>query len=185
MAKLMLSGVRLAFANLFKPTSVESGGELSYSCSLLLPPDHKQVKEINAAIEAVGVEKWGAKWPTVKKEIMAKDRGPLHDGETKASYAGFEGMLFISARTKVSARPTVIDRDKTPLTEEDGRVYSGCYVNASIELWAQDNSFGKRINAQIRGVQFVRDGDAFGGGSPASSDEFDEVTEGADADDLA
>jgi hypothetical protein len=34
-------------------------------------------------------------------------------------------------------------------------------------------------------VQFLRDGDAFAAGRPADSDEFDEVTEGADAAEFA
>lgn len=33
--------------------------------------------------------------------------------------------------------------------EADGLVYSGCYVNARIELWAQDNANGKRVNAKL------------------------------------
>lgn len=54
-------------------------------------------------------------------------------------------------------------------------------MNASIELWAQDNKqFGKRINAQLRGVQFLRDGDAFAAGSPASEDEFEDLGDQGD-----
>ena len=98
----------------------------------------------------------------------------MHDGDSKAEYEGFEGNFFISSRAKV--RPSVFDGQRQELTQADGKPYSGCYVNASIELWAQDNSFGKRINAQLRGVQFLRDGDAFaGGGQPADADEFDEL----------
>lgn len=183
--KLMLKNVRLAFPNLFKPTTVNGEGEPAYSCSLILPPNHPQLEELRKAQENVGKDKWGDKWATVKKEITAKDRFAMHDGDTKSQYDGFEGNFFVAARAKQSARPTVIDGNKSPLTEADGRPYAGCYVNASIELWAQDNAYGKRINAQIRGVQFFRDGDSFGGGSAASTDEFDEVSEGATADDLA
>ena len=39
-------------------------------------------------------------------------------------------------------------------------------------LWAQNNGYGKRINAQLDGVQFVRDGEAFGEGG-ISADAFD------------
>lgn len=47
-----------------------------------------------------------------------------------------------------------------------------------------DNNFGKRINASLGGVQFYRDGDAFAGGGVASEDDFDDVSEGADAESL-
>lgn len=183
--KIMLNNVRLAFPNLFKPTTVNSEGEPAYSASFILTADHSQLAAIRAAQEVVGKEKWGEKWAAVKKEIAAKDRFALHDGDTKSQYDGFEGNFFVASRAKQSARPTVIDGNKHPLTEGDGRPYAGCFVNASIELWAQDNAYGKRINAQVRGVQFLRDGDSFGGGSPASSDEFETVADGATADELA
>ncbi|EOA7521129.1 ssDNA-binding protein, partial [Escherichia coli] len=43
---------------------------------------------------------------------------------------------------------------------------------------------GKRINASLGGVQFLRDGDAFAGGGVASADDFDDISEGADAEAL-
>ena len=65
----------------------------------------------------------------------------------------------------------MINSDRTPLTAKDGVIYPGCYVNVSIDFWAQDNSYGKRINAQLRGVQFVKDGERLGG-SVAAADDF-------------
>ena len=73
----------------------------------------------------------------------------------------------------------VINRDKTPITEDDNVVYAGCYVNAIITLWAQNNSYGKRVNAQLDGVQFVRDGEPFGDGG-ISVDQFDGFDDGDD-----
>ncbi len=184
MSKMMIQNARLAFPHLFKPASFDGTGEPSYSALLIIGPDHPQLADIRAAQEQVGLDKWGAKWPTVKKELAAKDKMALHDGNPKDK-DGLPGNFFVSTRSKPNSRPTVIDRDKTPLVETDGKPYGGCFINASIELWAQDNSYGKRINAQIRGVQFLRDGDSFAGGIPASSDEFEEVSDGAFADDLA
>uniref|UniRef100_T1HEF4 Uncharacterized protein n=2 Tax=cellular organisms TaxID=131567 RepID=T1HEF4_RHOPR len=47
-----------------------------------------------------------------------------------------------------------------------------------------DNNFGKRINASLGGVQFLRDGDAFAGGGVATPDDFENMSEGADAEAL-
>ena len=91
----------------------------------------------------------------------------------------------MAAASQENAPPTVIDRDRSPLSRTSGRPYAGCYVNASLEFWAQDNQWGKRINCTLRGVQFYRDGDSFSAGRPADSDEFEDVTEGAGADDFA
>ena len=67
------------------------------------------------------------------------------------------------------------------MTADDGIVYSGCYVNASIDIYAFDN-VGKGNSAGLRGVQFLRKGDAFGGGAAADESEFDEI--GVAEDDL-
>lgn len=185
--RLMLKNVRLSFPNLFEPSIVgdDPKAKPRYSAMLILPPDHPQVAEIRAAMVAVAKEKWNAKAGEIFKGLEKADKLALHDGDTKAQYDGVGGNLFISAAAQESARPTVIDANKSPLTAKDGRPYAGCYVNASIDIWAQDNGFGKRINAQLRGVQFYRDGDAFAAGRPADSDEFEEVTDGADAGEFA
>lgn len=180
--KLRLDNVRLAFPVLFEPRAVNGEGKPAFSASFLLDPADPQIKVINQAIEQVAREKWGAKADAILKQMRAQDKVCLHDGDLKANYDGFAGMLYLSARS--TTRPLVIDRDKTPLTEQDGKPYAGCYVNASVELWAQDNNYGKRINASLRGVQFLRDGDAFAGGGAASKDDFDDLTAGVAADDL-
>jgi hypothetical protein len=180
--KVKLTNVRLAFPALFEAKTVNGEGKPAFSAALLIDPADRQVKAINAAIEQVAKDKWGAKADTMLLGLRKTDKLALHDGDTKAQYDGFPGNLYISARS--ATRPLVIDADKSPLVEADGKPYAGCYVNASIELWAQDNNYGKRINASLGGIQFLRDGDAFAGGGAASEDEFDDVTSGADADSL-
>lgn len=177
--KLKLNNVRLAFPNIFEP-QVSEDGKASYGATLLFPRNHPQFAAVEAAIETVAKEKWGAKAEVTLKQLRAADKTALHNGDSKAQYQGFEGNFYVSARNPV--RPTALDADKTPLQQSDGRLYSGCYVNAVIELWPQDNKYGKRVNATLMGVQFLRDGDAFSGGGAASQDDFDDVTNGADAD---
>jgi hypothetical protein len=177
---IQLRKVRLAFPALFEPKSFGEG-DAAYSASLLIEPGSDNARRVEEAIENAAAEKWGTKAKQTLAELKAKDKVCLHDGSTKASYDGFEGMLFVSSRNK--SRPTVIDRDKTPLIAADGRPYAGCYVNAIVSIYAQDNTYGKRVNASLTGVQFHSDGDAFTGGAPASPDQFDDLSEGADAED--
>ena len=181
--RFSIADARLAFPNLFKAKAGPDGGEPSFSAALIIPPNHPIIPKLNAAFERLAKEKWGEKGPAIVKQLRAQDRLALHDGATKAGYAGYDGNMFINTRSKM--RPTVVDRNKVPLSEEDGKVYAGCYVNVSLELWAQDNNYGKRVNATLMGVQFFRDGDAFAGGGVAGDDDFDDVSIGATADDLA
>lgn len=175
--RFILKNVRLAFPNLWKATTVAGEGEPAFSAAFIFPADHPQIKQLEAEMLTVAKAKWGAKAEAIYKTLKATDKLAMHDGDTKAQYEGYGGNLFVSSRSKT--RPTVFNRDRTPLVAEDGKPYSGCYVNASFQLWAQDNNYGKRINAQLRGVQFFKDGDAFsGGGQPAGDDEFPDL--GAD-----
>lgn len=180
-------GVRLAFPALYEPKTDPDTGRKSFGAALIIGQDHPQIAEINRCMDAVGAAKWADKWGITKKGLEKQDRMALHDGDTKAKYDGYEGNLFVNANSNESAPPTVVDQLRQPLGAKSGKPYAGCYVNASIEFWAQKDhpKGGSRINAQLRGVQFVVDGDSFSAGRPADVDEFSEVTEGADASDFA
>ena len=172
--------VRLAFAqHLFEAGTVGGEGKHAYSCTAILAPDHPILAELAKAEEAVAKAKWEAKAPAILKSIRAADKGVIHDGDLKANYAGFEGNKFVSMRA--DKRPNVYHKDGSQLTEADGVVYSGCYAHVVLEVWAQDNQYGKRINAQITGVMFSRDGDSFGGGAtPATADDFADLSAAED-----
>lgn len=177
--------VRLAFAqHLFTAGTVGGEGKPAFSVTALLPPDHPVLKELEAAEAKVAKEKWGAKADALLKAIRAAGKGVIKDGDLKAQYAGFEGNKFVSTRSE--SRPNVYNRDGSQLTEADGVVYSGCYAHVMVEVWAQDNSYGKRINAQLTGVMFSRDGDSFGGGAtPATADDFADLSAAEEDDPLA
>jgi len=185
--RMLLKGVRLAFPELWEAKAVNPGDKPRFGATLIIPTDHPQIAEIRSKMDAVGAGKWGDKWPATKKLLEKQDRLALHDGDLKAKFDGFEGNYFISAGAQADVPPTVLDRDRTPLKQTSGRVYAGCFVNASIEFWPQKDhpKGGSRINAQLRGVQFAKDGDAFSAGRPASEDEFEDVSDGSDADDIA
>ncbi len=180
-------GVRLAFPALFEPKTDPDSGRKSFGAAFIISPNHPQLAEIEAAMDAVGASKWHDKWAITKKGLEKQDRMALHDGDIKSKYDGYAGNMFINANSNENTPPTVIDRDRAPLSAKSGRPYPGCYVNASVEFWPQKDhpKGGSRINAQLRGVQFVVDGDSFSAGRPADADEFEEVTEGAGADDFA
>lgn len=181
--KIKLNNVRLAFPQLWEAKTVNGEGKPAFAASFLVASDDPQVKVINSSIDQVAKEKWGAKADAILKQMRAADKVCLRNGDLKANYDGFAGAFFISARNPV--RPTVLAPDKTPLVEADGKPYAGCYVHAVLEFWAQDNNYGKRVNATLMGVQFFADGDSFTAGGAASEDDFDDVTAGATAEDLA
>ncbi len=179
--KIIVSEARLAFPDLFTAkgfTDPKTGktSDPTFSATLLVDrSDPSFRKVIEAEEDRVAKEKWGAKAANIMAEIRANNRSAIKKGELKASYDGFAGNDFISCNNKT--RPTAVARNGSQVTEADGVLYAGCYVLAHIALWAQDNAFGKRINANITGVQFLRDGDAFGGGAtPSAPDDFADLS---------
>ncbi len=181
--KVKLQNVRLAFSQIFEPKAFgEEGADPAYSCSFIFAKNHPAVRLINDAIEAVAKEKWQDQAKNILKQLRGADKICLHDGDLKPDYDGFAGNFFVAARNK--ARPLVLDRDKSPLTAADGKPYAGCYVNAVVMIWAQANNFGKRVNATLSSIQFLKDGDAFTGVAPATPDDFEDLSSGADAGDV-
>lgn len=179
-----LQNVRLSFPDLFEAKPFKAGDKPMHSATFLIPKGSKQDKEIWKAILDEAKVKFGEK--NAEKIIEQIKNNPnkfcYQDGDTK-TYDGYEGHMAL--RAKSEKRPTVINRDKTPLTASDGRPYAGCFVNAFVEFFGYDNT-GKGISAGLGGVQFVKDGVSFGGGTRVSEDDFDDLGDlgdGADTDD--
>jgi hypothetical protein len=146
---------------------MEEGQEKKFSAVFLLDDEKhaKLIEHIEKLIDRCALDQY-------KKKISFKKC--LRDGIEKPDMEGYgEGTHFISAARKT--RPAVVNRDLSPVTDEDGVIYAGCYVNATIRLWAQDNKWGKRVNAELRAVQFLKDGESFGAGPVNAEDEFDAI----------
>lgn len=164
--KIKINNVRLSFPSLFKTATFGSEDTGKYEATFILDKsEHKRViRIIEELINDLTKESF-------KGKSLPDDRVCLKDGDDQER-SEFEGKMTIKAATK--RRPLVIDRDRTPIVEEDDRMYPGCYVNAIISLWAQDNQWGKRINGSLEGVQFYRDGERFGEAG-ISVDEFEPI----------
>lgn len=137
----------------------------------LLPKDtHKQAKDL--------IKETILKICADNDTKVAVDKWFLTDGD-KGEKVEEEGHFKISARE--SKRPTCRNRDKSILDKDEVAdvIYGGCYVNILIRPWYQDGvkvgkGYGKRVNAGLVAVQFVRDGEAFGEGRIDDEGVFDE-----------
>jgi hypothetical protein len=174
--RIMLRDVRQSFMCYWKPEPFPNSTDPTpyFSGTYLLPADHPQLPELKKICLELCVEKWGkTKGPAIYKAIQMTGKIFLRDGNAKPDYDGFPGNWFISARSKVM--PSYFDGQKQPITEAQGVLYSGCYVNVSLEMFAYTKG-NNGLGARQRGVQFLRKGDAFGGGGPpADESEFDEI----------
>mgnify|MGYP003645223808 FL=1 len=162
--KIKLNNVRLSFPSIFNKS--EFNGQVGkFEATFLMNKESqaKMITDVQAQIALIQKD---------NKAKVSPDKLCLKDGEF-VDYDGYAGCMSIKAGS--NRRPTIIDRDKAPIVEDDNIVYAGCYVNAVIELWYQDNSYGKRVNCNLLGIQFAKDGETFGAGDTDVSDDFDTI----------
>lgn len=168
--EINLKNVRISFPKLFEPSAFQGQGKPKYSARFLLDKkEHNElIKQIIAKMKELAAESYPDKKVPPPAMLCLKDG----DQSGREDEAGFWTL-----NASETSRPVVVNRDKTPLVAEDEVIYPGCRVNVKVRLWAQSNQYGKRLNANLLGVQFVKDDARLGGGATRqSADEmFDDV----------
>lgn len=178
-----LKNVRLSFPDLFRAKPFKQGDVPKYKATFLFEKGSENDKIVKAAIiEAAKASKWGNKYKEVLEDIKGNPNKFCYQDGDKKKYDGYKGMMAVTASSKV--RPLIIDRDKTPLTEDDNKIHGGYYVNANIEFFGYSNS-GNGLAASLSGVQFYKIGELFSGSSISDPDDFEEVEDSEDDDDTA
>ncbi len=150
---IILKNVRVSFPHLFEKPII-NGEEGKYGATLMLEngKDDGQIQTVEKAINTLIQEKWKG------KVRIPSDKRCMRDGEDKGR-AEYDGYTVISANSGKAI--TVLDVQANKVTDPaKSQIYAGCYVNAKIGLWAQDNKYGKRINAELLAIQFVADGES-------------------------
>lgn len=176
--EIILKNVRTAFMNIYSPKAManDQNSKPAYGSKLIIEPGSENDKTIQAAMLKVAEEKWPGKGKAVLDKLIADKKTCYRMSEyTNANgdvYDGFENSYHLSTRSE-KLKPTVMNRFNADVTEGDqGAPYPGCYTHAAVDVWPQDNQFGRRINATLQGVMFAGDGAAFSGARPASDATF-------------
>jgi hypothetical protein len=140
-----------------------------------------------ATIDKVAEEAFRAK----KKATLASIQGNtnkffVRDGATKSTDDEDLSDVLIAAvnRNEQNGMPVYQDRKGNKLTTNTGLFYGGCYVNAIIDVFGL---MGKHTGlwATLGGLQFVRDGESFGGAIRLPDDAFEALDSGTEEDPLA
>ncbi|QKM47747.1 hypothetical protein B7760_01771 [Burkholderia glumae] len=200
--KVKLTNVRISFIdNLRSAAEYEKGdGKFRYSASFLVEPGSANDKAINDAIKAVAAEGWGKRADAMLESLRGNSNKYCYlDGNTKP-YDGYEDMMYITGhRKRDDGRPLLLDNVADPetgkparlidangdwLPGKEGRIYAGCYVNATIDIYAQTKT-NPGIRCGLQGVQFHAAGDSFSGASRGNEDDFEAAAPVEAEDDLA
>lgn len=164
--KVITGKVRLSYANVWEPASI-NGGEEKYSVSLIIPKsDTTTIGAIQAAVDAAveaGIGKFGGKKPN-----KASIKLPLRDGDIeRPEDENYKDAYFINANSRTA--PQIVDRKVQPILDRDA-VYSGCYARVSITLYAFNSNGNKGIACGLGNIQKLEDGEPLGGCTTAAAD---------------
>lgn len=175
---IILRNVRIAFADgVHTPKAFEGTGDKSYGATFLVEPGSDNDKLVWTAIKEACTKTWEKKADAMLESLKHNTKDFCYYKGDLKEYDGFAGKMALRAkRQEKKGPPLVLDRDLSKLTAADGRPYSGCYVNAKVQIWAQKDKY-VGVRCTLVSVQFVKDGDAFGGGGPATADGFEEVVD--------
>lgn len=163
--KVVTGVVRLSYANVWEPKSI-NGGEEKYSVSLIIPKsDKKTIDAINAAVDAAikeGVGKFGGKIPN-----KAALKLPLRDGDTEREDEAYKDSFFVNANS--TTPPQIVDSKVQPILDRN-EVYSGVYARVSITFYAFNSNGNRGIACGLGNIQKVRDGEPLSSRSNAEDD---------------
>jgi hypothetical protein len=178
--KVTARNVRLSYAHVLEPVSKLSGEGEEYNCSLIFDPDNEtcaaSLAAIEEALEAAAVTKFG---PKAKSKLGKSLKYPVRDADAEGKDdPAYAGKKFMNVRSQ--RRPQIVDRDMMPVVDEE-EVYSGCYANVSLSVFAYDTSGSKGVSAGLNNIQVVKKGPRLSGAADASED-FEAL---GDDDDLA
>jgi hypothetical protein len=191
---VLLPEVRLSYAYLAQPyvgRGDNGNAKASFTAHGLFKAGSAAHNAIREAIRKCAAAGWGAQADSVLQQLQGQDKLCLHDGNvTKGGADPYKDMLFVSSSNSRKPRCLVTRNGVNVEIGPDDPMfpYSGCWANVMVDIWPQGadgkpSQFGKRINATLTGVQFLRHDEAFsGGGRVAKAEEFPQMeTAGADA----
>lgn len=164
--KVVTGIIRLSFANVWEPKSINGGTE-KYSVSLIIPKsDTKTLNAIHAAVNAAieeGKGKFGGKIPN-----KAALKLPLRDGDIdRPDDEAYANSYFANANSITA--PQIVDKNVNPILDRS-EVYSGVYARVSINFYAFNSTGNKGIACGLGNIQKIRDGEPLGGRTNAADD---------------
>lgn len=177
--RIRIDNVRFSYPHLAKPYSGEDGSEPKYGIVGIMP------KETHAAAKELIDEHNESLLKDAKIKGLPSDKKYCRDGDDsgKEEYAD---AWTVSAREAANRPPSLRNASKQKVEREDADAVfqPGYWGSILIRPWVQNNKYGKRINAGLDAVQFVKKDEVFAQGR-LTDDDVDDAFDSFDDDDDA
>ena len=178
-----LVGVRLSFPKLVEAEINPKfpNSEKKFQCNLILEQNDPNFQRLLGEAGKLAQEKWKEMYGAVMQQLQADKRNRFwgsgaekFDSKTGKPYQGYEGKLYVACSANEEKPPVIVKPDGTYIDnanvlerqEYARKLYAGCYVNAAVSVWLQDNQFGRAIRCNLLAIQFAKDGEPMGDSTP-------------------
>lgn len=150
--------VRASYVHIFTPRVPDNGGGAKYSVTLLIPKnDTTTLNALYADIERAKQE--GAQ-RAFNGSVPPQCKIPIYDGDGyRPSGEAFgeecKGCMVMTASAK--DKPVIVGLDMQEILNP-ADVYPGCYIRASVNMFAYNSNGNKGIGCGLNAVQKIEDG---------------------------
>jgi hypothetical protein len=156
--RIKLNDVRLSYPSIFRKTvnpKAGPNGKLRYEATFILDKDEhaKEIETIKSHINELVTENKISLNKIDRKLICLRDGDDSEREEYKNKYT-------LIARSE-NRFPIVGKDGKTPVEEDEGVFYGGCYVSAYVSLYLYDK-LSTGISANLLAIQFKKNGTPLG-----------------------
>jgi len=153
---MILTNVRASFINQIfdKGTFTDGKPNSKFSVTLIFdkPEEHKPLlKLVKKSVDQLIESELKGEEPEDKYMVVKTDKNRTKKGN-RPEYKG-----FVTIKAANASRPIAINKDKSPVTQEDGVFYSGCRVNVKVSFWANLGDYGATVGCNVIAVQFAGD----------------------------
>ena len=200
--KVIIKNARLSFHDLFQARGFQ-GGDPKFSATLICGDDtkvkfarhgeqviegHDVLTELTANVlsDKFGKGKHKADNWFYNKADGSTTRAKFTDKEDEYRNGVDEDTFYVTAAKREdkarNGKMVVLDQRREPIDANSGLIYSGCYVNVILDVFAYEGGSGKGVTASLEAVQLLRDGESLSGAKAADpiSDFDDEEIEASD-----
>ena len=153
--QLKFINARVSYPHLVEPRAVKAGDTPKYGAALIVSKADPNLPNLAAIAQQELTNMYGNAIPPTAKSL------PMYDGDTSPGYAGkpeYAGCMILNTGSY----------DPVPVANIMGIpgspevIYSGCYADAHISIYAYGNkpgSMSKGTTFGLDGIQFRQDGD--------------------------
>jgi hypothetical protein len=193
---IQMTNVRLSFPKLIEAVAPNTppNAAKKFGADLIMAPNHPDYARFMAEVGQGATAAWKEQAGPIL-QMLQNDRRLRCWGngnekikkDTLKPYNGYEGMIYLTTSMNEDRPPIMIRADGTECdngntmerTALARKLYGGCYVNVAVSPWIQDNQFGRAVRCNLVAVQFAKDGEPFGEGTPNVTGMFGAVAQPA------